>query len=374
MNDAATMESRAMTDMTNCNGSTSAPAAAERVRYFPRQLLTDGDMSTDQEYFRLKLRRHNRFMHGWGTVCGLLVTAAPSEKMLWRVQIGDGYALGPYGDEIFVAPDAQVFLDLETGGIASSDPCKPDSLLGPGGTPMAGSTVYVAIQYAECKTRPVHVTACGCGCETSACENSRIRDSFQVQCLTALPPSYKLPPPTITLCDYINNREVPACPPCPTDPWVVLAAITLPASSGKPVTSDHIDNFKWRRQIFSTAVLQQQIIKCCCGQPKTPAQVTNFSRDDSHVRVTFNKSLDPSTVNGNTFQVLVESAETKFPGSVTYDDPSKTATFTANNNFPSGDYKALLLGTGPSPILDVDGLALDGQGTGTPGSDYTKFF
>ena len=49
----------------------------ERVHYFPRQLLTVADMTTDQNYFLEKLRRHNRFLHGWGVVCGLEVIAAP---------------------------------------------------------------------------------------------------------------------------------------------------------------------------------------------------------------------------------------------------------------------------------------------------------
>jgi hypothetical protein len=31
----------------------------ERVNYFSGQLLTEANMTTDQEYFRQKLRRHN---------------------------------------------------------------------------------------------------------------------------------------------------------------------------------------------------------------------------------------------------------------------------------------------------------------------------
>ena len=45
----------------------------ERVRYFSRQALTAEDMTADQEYFRAKLRRHNRYLHGWGVVCGMIV-------------------------------------------------------------------------------------------------------------------------------------------------------------------------------------------------------------------------------------------------------------------------------------------------------------
>jgi hypothetical protein len=43
--------------------------ALERVRYFPRQLITADDMRAEQEFFLNKMRRHNRFLHGWGVVC-----------------------------------------------------------------------------------------------------------------------------------------------------------------------------------------------------------------------------------------------------------------------------------------------------------------
>jgi hypothetical protein len=240
----------------------------ERVNYFPRQLLTADDMFADQEYFLLKLRRHNRFLHGWGTVCGLVVTAAPTVDLPWQVQISGGYALGPYGDEIYVAEP--VFLDLATCGAGPIDPCEPGTLLSSGGTSSAGATVYVAIQYSECFARPVRVLPSGCGCEDTACQNSRIRDSFQIQCLSALPPSYQFAPPGLQLCDYINNQTVPDCPPCPSDPWVVLASVVLPAFRGVPVSDINIDNSSVRRQIFSTAVLQDQIIECCCGPMPTP--------------------------------------------------------------------------------------------------------
>ena len=58
-------------------------AQLERVNFFPRQLLTDGDMIADQEYFREKLRRHNRYLHGWGVVCGLEVTEAREKGPGW---------------------------------------------------------------------------------------------------------------------------------------------------------------------------------------------------------------------------------------------------------------------------------------------------
>ena len=48
----------------------------ERPRYFPGQLMTPEEMILEQNYFRDKMRRHNRLLHGWGVVCGAVVCRA----------------------------------------------------------------------------------------------------------------------------------------------------------------------------------------------------------------------------------------------------------------------------------------------------------
>jgi hypothetical protein len=238
-------------------------AALERVNYFPRQLLGPDDMITDQEYFRLKLRRHNRFLHGWGVVCGLVVTPAPTEHAPWRINIGEGYALCPYGNEIFLG--APIFLDLaHCGPGAATDPCEPE-LLGRRVNASNGE-LYVAIKYAECVAQPVRAMPAGCACEEEICEYSRIRDSFEIECLTDLPSSH-LSPAGPLLCELVTARHLPECPPCAAEPWVVLAHVTLPGHA-QTIDDANIHNLRFgnfaRRQIFSTAVLQSQLIKCCC--------------------------------------------------------------------------------------------------------------
>jgi hypothetical protein len=238
----------------------------ERVNYFPRQLLTVDDMVTERDYMLQKLRRHNRYLHGWGVVCGLEVKAAATAQKPWQVRISAGYALGPYGDEIHVAQ--AVFLDLEKcGPNAMTDPCEPGRLrAAPRGV---GVTVYVAIKYAECLARPVKAMPAGCGCEDDPCEYSRIRDSFQVTCLTELPPSHR-PPKQPTLCEIISGKLITACPPCPEDPWVVLAEVTLPVAPATAIADGGIDNIRVRRVVFSTALIQDQLIRCCCGERQPP--------------------------------------------------------------------------------------------------------
>lgn len=244
-------------------------AMLERVRYFQRQLLTADDMTTDQDYFRQKLRRHNRFLHGWGSVCGLEVIAAPTTEAPWRARVDAGYALGPYGDEIWVGEP--VHLDLAgCGPGTATDPCEPSLLhVQPG----QGGVLYIAIKYAECLARPVLAMPAGCGCDEEACEYSRVRDSFQIECLAELPPSHEPVPPEL-ICDLIAAHKLPTCPPCPEDPWVVLARVTLPATIGAPLANTMIDNVSVRRQLYRTALLQQQLIECCCGDRTTEPTVT----------------------------------------------------------------------------------------------------
>jgi len=48
-----------------------------RLNYFFGQLLGVRDFQAEQQYFREKLKLHNRCFHGYGTVCGLFVRPAP---------------------------------------------------------------------------------------------------------------------------------------------------------------------------------------------------------------------------------------------------------------------------------------------------------
>src|SRR5215469_14006651 len=131
--------------VTDCPPTTTVKL--ERVNFFDRQLLTANDMITDRDYFLQKLRRHNRFLHGWGVVCGLAVTVPAQPATPWQVQIGSGYALGPYGDEIFVGE--AVFFDLAACLTSSgtTNPCEP-TLATSGGAGVSG-TAYLAIKYSE---------------------------------------------------------------------------------------------------------------------------------------------------------------------------------------------------------------------------------
>lgn len=53
--------------------------APERLSYFYGQTLGVAELRAEQDYFRGKLKLHNRCLHGWGIVCGLEVEPCPDE-------------------------------------------------------------------------------------------------------------------------------------------------------------------------------------------------------------------------------------------------------------------------------------------------------
>jgi hypothetical protein len=283
---------------------------------------------------------------------------------------------------------------------AITDPCAPDQLHKPASA--IGGTTFIAIKYAECLSRPVRSIPAGCACEDEACEYSRVRDSFQIECLDALPPSHE-PTPGPSLCELIELKQLPVCPPCPAEPWVVLAHITLPASPSDRIADNHIDNFGFRRQVFSTAVLQEQLIDCCCGpEAQEPARVIRVEPPDgsehfliegqptpgnfpTSVVLAFSKNVRADTVNTSTIQLTLSEGDrppVPVSGNVTYDEGSRAARFAPDEGFrgsANGNrYRISARGDGQNPIIDVDDFALDGDADGNAGgtfaSEFTVFF
>jgi hypothetical protein len=237
----------------------------ERLRYFPRQLITADDMRTEQHYLRERMKRHNRFLHGFGVVCGCEVIAPTATSPPWQLTVCPGYAVSPQGDEILI-PQPVTF-DLQT-GVQNPDsctppcPCPPQPVCQP---PIQQSIGYLCVRYTECVTRPVRVHPAGCGCDQLDCEYSRIRDSYELKLLWALPAAYPAAQTwesnwRTTVAEQRqlireNGLPAPPCMPCSDDPWVLLATITIPASAKTSIVKGDIKT-NHRRVLLGTEALQ----------------------------------------------------------------------------------------------------------------------
>jgi len=276
----------------NCNGQAISEVCrttvGERPRYFPRQLITPEDMTMEQDYFRNRMRMHNRLLHGWGVVCGALVGPVPTTNgnggiEPWKVRVCPGYALGPYGDEIIIACEHEI--DLRQSGVTgtAADPC------GMSRDPWCSEVwmerdpsakYYVAVKYKEMAVRPLRVQPVGCGCDESRCEFSRLRDGYEIRVLTEteyaqIRAASETPPAWDELFMAPNTRN-PACWPCPPQPWVVLACIELD-ENGRPIL---IDNCTPRRLVAALAGFHW---KCAEGVKINSVAPATFRRGQTNV-------------------------------------------------------------------------------------------
>ena len=221
----------------NCHPQTSKASLNERPRYYARQLVTPDDLTLEQNYFRNRIRRHNRYLHGWGVVCGAAVVEATRrdargvvEQQPWKVIVQAGYVLGPYGDEIFIETDQCVDVRKKCGPQDTPDEAE---CLDAQPTPSQGEDEqrWIAIRYVENKTRLIRVPLGGCGCEDNTCEYSRFADHYEICVLDHCPESHKNPPGSAVITGERVGRDgakaTPDCPECQTEPWVVLSAFKV---------------------------------------------------------------------------------------------------------------------------------------------------
>lgn len=193
------------------NGNCATLPELKRLNYFYGQMLGVHDLRTEQAYFREKAKLHNRCLHGYGTVCGLMLVAAPappscdsgnaSEDQAGapRYVLQSGLALDAEGNEIIVPRDH------------SFDPWH---LLSLGDRKLAqesdGVDLYLTICYCELPVdpvRPVLPNACG---GSSECTHGKLRDAYTLRLGTE-------PPAPDTRCE-------PCCATC-ADSCLLLAVL-----------------------------------------------------------------------------------------------------------------------------------------------------
>lgn len=102
----------------------------KRPRYTAGQLLTAEDFTLEQDYFRGKLKRHNRMLHGLGIVSGLKVSTESGQ-----VVVEPGLALDCEGNELVVCAAQTISVTVDHG------------------------VVYVSLGYLEVDDDPVPIAA-----------------------------------------------------------------------------------------------------------------------------------------------------------------------------------------------------------------------
>jgi hypothetical protein len=259
----------------------------------------------------------------------------------------------------------------------------------------AGDKLYVAVRYAECEDRPVRVMSGGCGCDASECEYTRVRDSYAVRVLPKLPASY---PDRMQAPDARAVWECVACgrpcPPCPTEPWVILADVAL----GTDGSIALVDCFAHRRFVASLADFYFMCRPLRVGtvrivdatdvneiRMKAPKDALSGPSDLNLrvIEVTFENALaDPDSVTDASFKVenVTTTTVTPVPGRAVLAPAGDSVRWTARTILKIGRYRATLSGTSPDAITSEKGAPLDGEptqlpsGDGCPGGDFTFEF
>jgi len=75
----------------------SESPSLRRPRFFSGKLVTPENLELQQQYFREKLKRHNRSLHGFGIVSGLKVTVNSGQ-----IVVEPGLALDCEGNELAI--------------------------------------------------------------------------------------------------------------------------------------------------------------------------------------------------------------------------------------------------------------------------------
>lgn len=127
-------------------------SSLERPRFFSGRLLTAADLALEQQYFREKLKRHNRSLHGFGIVSGLKVNVNSGQ-----IIVNPGLALDCEGNEIVIREAQSI---------------QPEALTA---TTEGRRTAYVNIRYVEESCNLVLVS----GVE----EASTVKEGFEIDLL-----------------------------------------------------------------------------------------------------------------------------------------------------------------------------------------------
>jgi hypothetical protein len=169
-----------------------SPGVLLRPRFFAGQLLTEDDLQLLSDYVAAKSRLHNRFLHGWGVVCGLEVSCHPCGGGM--VIVRPGHALDCCGNDITVPCPVELDInamvrDLRTrqlGGYDCGDPCEEpkkntQKKRNEDDCSPRGRRYCLYINYCEELSDPVTPYTSDEPCATQICEPTRVREGYRFE-------------------------------------------------------------------------------------------------------------------------------------------------------------------------------------------------
>ena len=176
---------------TNCQENRTLDPH-KRVCYSQGLVLGVDEFVQEELYFLEQGRRHNRSLHGYGTVCGLQVVVRDAGAEGPEIFVGPGLAVDPRGRfiQVPVAQCARLNDWLERYGDSLNSPPIADA------SPPDVVTLYLRLCYRECKTDDVPIPSGPCRSVEDSSAPSRVADDF---CL-----KLELDPPDQTEADAVR--------------------------------------------------------------------------------------------------------------------------------------------------------------------------
>src|SRR5262245_50985205 len=226
LNAVSHIEGKTKTQTMQHPGSCCCPACQglkclERPRFFAGQLLTEAELNSAQDYVRAKNRLHNRYLHGWGVVCGLEVICNDCDGF---VTVKQGYAIDPCGEDIIVCEDRSFDVIKAIRDLCNArrrrrkGDCDPYQPPPPPSCEGIEEHWCITVAYEEKEARPIttlrqaKTASCGCcsgggscGCRCHDSRNGGRSTASSCGCLTA--PKTSVRPSTVGACEPTRILE-----------------------------------------------------------------------------------------------------------------------------------------------------------------------
>jgi hypothetical protein len=179
----------------NCRHDEPSPQCCDitclsRPNYFCGHLLTDDDLSLEQNYFREKNRLRNKTLTGHGVVCGLRITC--DTECCGFIDIDKGYAIDECGNDLIVCASSRfnVIQALknkkwlierpEPGQPAANEKRDPDDC-------DIKQCFYITVCYAEEQSDYTTPFQSGCKSGPTDCQPTRIHETVRFDVLKKPP-------------------------------------------------------------------------------------------------------------------------------------------------------------------------------------------